>query len=159
MTQKQPSWKRKGYETREQYAAACRANKKTQAAALLATKTRNKAKDILRILWENAEFDKPQVKITRQNIMAEASCHLDTVKDALRQLKAEGSIVQLNPNGGRHVPGHYRLRVAGHDTTPSEEHVEAMKTRKDRDAAFRYMSAKFGPLRALEILGDPPEQD
>lgn len=54
-----PVWKSNNYKSQDEYAAACRGNRKTKLAALAATECKNAALDILRIIWDKVEFDKP----------------------------------------------------------------------------------------------------
>lgn len=155
MSNTPPKWKRSGYQNQQEYSAACRANKKTKQAALLATETQNKAYDILRIIWDEAEFDKPECTITKEQIMAEARCCLKVVKRALKQLRDEGSLKAIYIRGGRGIPTKYRLGVAGSAQTPSYMQIEEMRGKRDRDAAWRFLRDKFGPLKALEIMDEP----
>jgi len=159
VTKRPQKWKRKGYETEAEYRAACRAKQRTEKAALLATKAENKALEILRILWRKAEFDEPVVKITKEQIMGEARCGLTTVKEALRDLREEGSLKPIYLRGGRGLPAKYRLGVSGMSQTPSDEAIEAMQHERDREAAWRFLRDKYGPMKAMELLGDPPERD
>lgn len=159
MTKSTPKWKRKGYQTQAEYSAACRANKKTEKAALLATKTENTAYAILRLIWDEAEFDKPECTITKEQIMAKAKCSLDTVKDALKELRDEGSLKPIYIKGGRGIPAKYRLSVAGQAHTPSDEAIDAMQDKRDRDAAWRFLKNKYGPLKALEMMGGPEREE
>lgn len=155
---RQAAWKKKGYKSPEEYSAACRANRKTKKAALLATGTKNTAYDVLRFIWDEAEFDKPVCTFTQQQVMAGTRAGRDTVQIALRQLRAEGSIKPIYMKGGRGIPSKYRLGIAGQATTPSDEHLEVMEANRDREAAWRFLSAKYGPLKAIEILGEKPEE-
>lgn len=157
MTKSTPKWKRKGYQTQAEYSAACRANKKTEKAALLATKTENTAYAILRIIWDEAEFDKPECTITKEQIMASARCGLTVVKQALKELRDEGSLKEIYIKGGRGIPSKYRLSVAGQARTPSDEAIEAMQGKRDRDAAWRFLRDKYGPLKAMELMGNPDD--
>lgn len=154
---RQPAWQKKGYKSPDEYRAACRANRKTKKAALLATKATNKALEVLRFIWDEAEFDKPICTFTQQQIMAGTRAGRVTVREAMRLLREEGSIKPIYMKGGRGIPSKYRLGVAGQPTTPSDEHLEVMEANRDREAAWRFLSAKYGPLKAIEILGDKPE--
>lgn len=153
-----PKWKKKGYDTEADYRAACSATKKTETAAMAATKATNGASRVLQVMWAAAEFDRPSVTITKQQIMAKAPCSLSSVKRALKFLRDEGSIKPLkNWQGGSGVPTTWRLCVPGCKTTPADEQVEAMQAARNRDAAWNFLRAKYGPMKALEILGDPED--
>lgn len=153
---KPPKWERKGYKSEAEYRAACAATRRTRKAALLATEARrSSAKLVLMALWDRAEFDRPYVAVTKEQIMMDTGVALRAVKEALVTLRAEGSIVPVNLAGGRAVPGRYRLSVAGQTTTPSAEQFDQMQARKEREAAWSFLRQKYGPMRALEIMGDP----
>lgn len=155
---KPPKWERKGYKSEAEYRAACAATKRTKDAALLATKASKKSVRLaLRVLWGKAEFDRPIVAITKEQLMAEVDCSLPVIKQALAELRAEGSIIPINLKGGRGVPSRYRLSVAGHKTSPSQEQFDAMRAEKDREAAWRFLKDKYGPMRALEIMDGKEE--
>lgn len=92
--------------------------------------------------------------------MAEARCSLDSVKRAMAFLRAEGSIKQIKGfAGGRGVPTTYLLRVADVEKTPIDDQIAAMEAKRDREASWRFLKAKFGPLKALEIMGDPEGEE
>ncbi len=161
MTQKRPpKWQRHGYQNEAEYRAACSAARKTERAAMAASKATHAASRVLQIMWRAADFDKTIVTITKQQIMQKAPCSLDTVKRALKSLREEGSIVpQRNWQGGSGVPTTWQLRVAGQRSTPSDEQVKAMEAKREREAAWNFLRAKYGPLRALEMLGDPEDEN
>lgn len=156
MSKYQPKWKRLGFKDAGEYSGACRAKKKTQMAALIATKANGKTLDILRIMWERAEFHEPVVSVTKEQLMSDARCSLDTVKSAMAYLRSEGSIFPIYMRGGRGLPSKYRLKVAGYDRTPSDDHIEVMAAERDREAAWRFLKGKYGPVKALEILSENP---
>ena len=159
MTSKQPKWKRLGFQSDAEYRSACSAKRKTEKASLLASGVKNKAHGILRILWQNSEFHAPKVTTTKEQIMAEARCSILTVKDALRKLRDEGSIKPIKGfKGGSGVPTTYLLKVAGHEKTPLDERILAMEAKRDREATWRFLRGKYGPMKALEIMGDPEEE-
>lgn len=158
---RQPKWKRAGYQNEPEYRAACAATKKTENAAMLATKlTQSGYVRVLQVMWRAADFDKPRVTITKQQIMAKAPCSLSTVKRALKALRDEGSVIPLkNWEGGSGIATTWRLCIAGHASTPADEHIELMEAKRKRDAAWRFLKDKYGPAKALEIMGDPEEEE
>lgn len=159
MTKRPPNWQRKGFRTESEYKAACAATRETRKAALLCTKTKLGHKLVLKTMWEKAEFDRPFVTITKQQIMADLDMSLATVKRAWVELRAEGSIKPArNWSGGAKVATTWMLTVSGSNKTPAEAQIEFMKVKRDRDAAFKYLAHKFGALKAIEILGDPDEE-
>ncbi|PRZ47994.1 hypothetical protein [Tritonibacter scottomollicae] len=159
MTNKRaPKWQRQGYRSEDEYRAACSATRKTRRAAMAATKARYTTARILEKMWDDADFDKPVVTITKEQLMAKCGCGLTITKNALAELRAEGSIKPIKGwEGGRAKPTTWRLCVPGSNTTPADEQVQALEEARARDAAWRYLSGKFGPVKALEILGEPGE--
>ena len=159
MTSKQPKWKRLGFQSDAEYRSACSAKRKTEKASLLASRAERTTHTILRILWQNADFHAPKVTTTKEQIMAEARCSLDSVKRAVLFLRNEGSIKPIKGfKGGRGVPTTYLLKVAGHEKTPLDERIAAMEAKRDREATWRFLRGKYGPVKALEIMGDPEEE-
>ena len=161
---REPKWKRLGFSSEPDYRAACTANRKTRAAALRATKVRKLRGRILPAMWDRADFHQPIVTVTRENLMSDIGCSLHTVKEAWRELKAEGSIKPIrNTLGGRNNAVTFRLCVANlpDRDTPISRHADQLKEAQDRDAAWRFLKAKFGPVKALELLDErgetPPE--
>lgn len=156
MTRRPPNWQRKGYQSDAEYRAACAATRRTKMAALAATKSRKTGRLVLEKMWGRAEFDRPTVVVTKQQLMADVGCCLDTLRAVLRELRQEGSIKPVkNWQGGRGIPTTWALRVAGHETTPADTQVEGMKEARNREAAFRFLAGKYGPSKAIEILDGP----
>lgn len=88
--------------------------------------------------------------------MAETGACLNTIKAALKELREEGSIKPVhNVKGGRSLPTTWLLCVPGRAASPSQDRDEALQAARSRDAAWRFLSQKYGPARALEIMGDP----
>lgn len=161
MTMKRaPKWQKKGYQNESEYRAACAATRKTRRAAMAATKAHDGASRVLQVMWNEADFDKPRVTITKEQIMALAPCSLSTVKRALKELRAEGSIKPVkNWQGGRNIPTTWRLCIPGATTTPAEAQIEAMEAARNREAAWRFLKGKYGPVKALELMGDPDDEE
>lgn len=154
-----PLWRRKGYRSVEEYRAACSATRKTRRAAMAATKAAYSTARILEKMWDQADFDRPVVIITKEQLMGLCGCSLKTVKAALVELRAEGSIKPMKGwEGGRAKPTTWRLCVPGSDASPSDELVESMEAKRDREAAWNFLKGKYGPIKALEIMGDPGEE-
>jgi hypothetical protein len=152
---REPQWKRKGYQAEDEYRAACSATKKTQRAAMASTTARNGTSRVLQVMWSNAEFDAPRVTITKEQIMAKAPCSLSSVKRALKELRSEGSIKPVkNWQGGSGVATTWRLLVPGASSTPADDQIEAMEAKRNRAAAWSFLKAKYGPMKALELMGD-----
>jgi hypothetical protein len=106
-------------------------------------------------MWSNAEFDAPRVTITKEQIMAKAPCSLSSVKRALKELRSEGSIKPVkNWQGGSGVATTWRLLVPGASSTPADDQIEAMEAKRNRAAAWSFLKAKYGPMKALELMGD-----
>ncbi|MCE8508337.1 hypothetical protein KBY28_07720 [Ruegeria pomeroyi] len=158
MTGRAPNWKLKGYKSPEEYRAACGATRKTRRAAMAATKARNTTARILEKMWDQADFDKPRVTITKEQLMGLCSCSFWSVRSALKELRDEGAIKPVHGwEGGRGKATTWRLLVPGSSETPSELQVQLMEHARDRDAAWRFLSGKYGPMKALELMGDKPE--
>lgn len=156
---KRPGWVRKGYQNEAEYRAACAATKKTERAAKAASQATNGAARVLQVMWSAAEFDAPRVKITKQQIMAKAPCSLSSCKRALKFLRAEGSIKPMkNWEGGSGVVTTWRLCVPGSSTTPADDQIEAMEAKRKREAAWDFLKGKYGPVKALELMGDLDEE-
>lgn len=154
-----PKWKRSGYKSDEEYRAACSANRKTRRAAMAATKAKYTTARILEKMWDRADFDKPLVKVTKEQLMADCGCSLWSAKNALKELRDEGSVKPLRDwQGGRGVATTWRLCVAGGDTTPSDDQIKLMEAERERQAAWSYLAGKFGPMKAMEILGFSPDE-
>lgn len=127
---------------------------------MAATKTKKTAHLILEKMWSRAEFDRPTVVVTKQQLMADVGCCLVTLKAGLKELRSEGSIKPLqNWQGGRGVPTTWQLRVPGCAETPADAQVDALKEARDRDAAWRFLSSKYGPLKAMDIMGAKEDQE
>ena len=125
---------------------------------MAATKAGYTTARILEKMWDEADFDKPVVTITKEQLMAKCGCCLRSVKRALIELRDEGSIKPIKGwEGGRAKPTTWRLCVPGSNTTPADEQIHALEEARSRDAAWRYLKGKFGPVKALEILGEPGE--
>jgi len=94
---------------------------------LEATKASYSVYSVLQALCHAAEFDRPEVTITRTQLEKAARRSRNTVLDALRFLKAEGTIVPIkNPEGGRGNAVTYKLQVIGHEAqAPAQEPDEA----------------------------------
>lgn len=158
MTAKAPKWKREGFSTDAEYRSACSAKRKTEKASKAASPAAYAASHILKIMWNEADFHAPKVTITKEQLMMHARCSLFTVKRALIELRSEGSIKPIkNHRGGRGIPTTWRLCVAGCDHTPSDAQIEAMENKQSREAAFKFLSHKYGGLKALELMGDDGE--
>lgn len=160
MSARSPLWKRKGYPSDAEYKSACAATRMTRKAALAATSVKGLQLLLLEKMWNRAEFDRPSVTVTREQLMADTGCSLDSVKRAFRNLRAEGSIRPArNWKGGRGVPTTWLLRVAGVEQTPADVGAKAAQDARQRDAAWRFLAAKYGPLKARELMGPMPGQD
>lgn len=154
-----PKWQIKGYRSADEYRAACAATRKTRRAAMAASKSGYSTARILEKMWDEADFDRPVVTITKEQLMGLCGCSLKTVKAALVELRAEGSIKPMKGwEGGRAKPTTWRLCVPGTETSPSDEQVECMEAKRDRNAAWNFLKGKYGPLKALEIMGNPEEE-
>ena len=158
-SKRKPGWVKKGYQSEAEYRAACSANRKTRRAALAATKAKYLEARILEKMWDQADFDKPIVTITKEQLMALCGCSLWTVKRALSELRKEGSVKPMKGwEGGRAKPTTWRLCVPGAESSPSDENTQQMEAKRDREAAWRFLSGKYGPAKALEILGSTPDE-
>jgi hypothetical protein len=61
-----------------------------------------------------AEYDRPETTVTREFLATRLGYTIKTVKGALRELRAEGSIVPIAGfAGGRGIATTYRLEVVG----------------------------------------------
>jgi len=155
-----PKWKQKGYQTEDEYKAACSATKKTERAAMAATRATNGTSRVLQVMWSLAEFDAPRVKITKQQIMAKAPCSLSTVKRALKELRSEGTIKPVKDwQGGSGVATTWRLLVPGAASTPADDQIEYMEAKRKRAAAWDFLKGKYGPLKAMELMGEEESDD
>jgi len=151
-----PKWKKRGYRNEEEYRAACSATKKTRRAAMAATSAEYSTARILEKMWDEADFDRPHVVITKEQLMSLCRCSVQTVKIAWKFLRDEGSIKPVKGwEGGRGKPTTWRLCVAGRDVTPSDEQIKHMEAVRDREAAWNFLKGKYGPLKAMEIMGAP----
>lgn len=154
-----PRWKRLGFQNDGEYRAAISAKKRTEKAALAATSAKGETLHILENMWAAADYHAPRVTITKEQLMARCRVSVKTVKRAWKTLREEGSILPVaNWQGGKGVPTTFRLRVAGFDQTPSDAQVSNMEAKRDREAAWRFLRGKYGPMKALEILG-PEDQE
>ena len=157
--QRKPLWQRKGYRNADEYRAACAATRKTRRAAMAATKTGYTTARILEKMWDQADFDRPRVTITKEQIMSLCRCSLSSVKRAFIELRAEGAIKPMKGwEGGRAKPTTWRLCVPGSDASPSDDQLECMEAKRDREAAWNFLKGKYGPLKALELMGTPEEE-
>jgi hypothetical protein len=157
-TKRAPKWQRAGFASEAEYRSACAATRRTRKAAFLNTKAKLAQRLVLEAMWNKADFHRPVVTITKEQIMADAGCCYDTVRTSVRFLRNEGSIKPMkNWQGGRKVPTTWLLTVPGKEKSPSDDQMEIMETNRDREATWRFLSGKYGPLRAVEIMGDPPE--
>ncbi|WP_424829961.1 hypothetical protein [Ruegeria sp.] len=111
---------------------------------LAASEVIQSTKNVLLVLCWQAEFDRPEVSITKDQIMRRAGVSKSTVRRALRCLESVGSIeVIYNGLGGRSRCPTYRLLVAkkgghgepkgghdepkgGHDDPPTIESIDSM---------------------------------
>ncbi|KXF89960.1 hypothetical protein [Phaeobacter inhibens] len=159
MTQKRaPKWQRQGYRSDEEYRAACSATKKTRRAAMAATKAEYTTARVLEKMWDEADFDKPRVTITKEQLMGLCRCSLWSVKRALIELREEGSVKPYKGwEGGRGKPTTWWLSVPGGASTPVDDQIERMEAKRDREAAWNFLKGKYGPLKALELMGDPED--
>lgn len=128
---------------------------------MLATECRHGPRAVLEAMWRRADFHRPFVTITKQQIMSETLLTLWSVKRALLELREEGSIKAARGwEGGRGIPTTWHLRIANlpkGTSTPSEDHMRHMQDKRQRDAAFSYLAGRYGPMKALEIMGEPPD--
>lgn len=96
------NWEKKGYMSKRHYDAACATTRKIKNKVLAGTGARYAHKEVLRVMMEKGEFDRPAVTITRKQIEKHTGFDTNTVKAAYRVLKAEGSIKAIyNALGGR----------------------------------------------------------
>lgn len=155
-----PKWKRQGYLSDEEYRAACSATRKTRRAAMAASTARYATGRILNAMWDAADFDKPSVKITKEQLIEQTGYELSTIKKALRELRADGSIKpHKNWQGGRNIPTTWWLKVPGSIASIAEEQIEAMEAKRKREAAWQFLKGKYGPLKAMELMGEEEEPE
>lgn len=148
-----PLWTRHGFQSDQEYKAACAATRATRKAAFLNTRSKGAHQAILRAIWDKADFHRPVVTITREQIIEKTGCSLSTVRRALIDLRTEGSIKPIrNWKGGRSIPTTWLLSVPGQSNSPSDQHIAAREAEKAREAAWRFLSGKYGPAKALEIM-------
>ncbi len=113
---------------------------------------------ILEKMWDEADFDRPCVTITKEQLMALCRCSLHTVKMALKELREEGSVKPIKGwQGGRAKPTTWWLCIPGITTTPVDEQIQEIEEKRQREAAWQFLKGKYGPLKALELMGDPDE--
>lgn len=164
MTRSRPKWQRKGYASEAEYRARLSARAKTRNTALMATTVKATHRLIFEAMWNMGDFDSTQVVVTKQQLMAKANCSLDTVRRALRALREEGSIKPLkNWQGGAGVPTTWQLLVPGQNKTPLDRFAAKLEDEKNREAAWKFLKQKYGPLEALRIMDErgeePPASD
>lgn len=159
MTHSQPKWKRKGYKSEAEYRQRLSVRAKTRNAALAATSTRGYHYSIFEAMWAMGDYDTTQVVCTKQQLMAKVRCSLKTTRRALQNLRAEGAIKPLkNWQGGRHVPTTWQLLVPGQNKTPLDRFAAQMEEQNDREAAWRFLKDKYGPIEALRIMDERGEE-
>ncbi len=156
----QPKWKRVGFANDAEYRAACAATRRTKRAAFLATEAKLAHRLVLEVMWQRADFHRPFVKLTKRDIMEDAGLCLKTVQRSLKFLRNEGSVFPASGwEGGSGKATLWSLRVPGSKGTPAEEQIEYQKAKRDRDATWRFLSGKYGALKAIEIMGPPDSDD
>ncbi len=82
-------------------------------AVLKASSATHSARHVLHVMCWRAEFDRPEVTITKPQIAEETGLHVKTIREGIRALRTEGSIEVIhNRRGGRGNAPTYRLLVA-----------------------------------------------
>jgi len=90
--------------------------------------------------------------------MTDIGCSLCTIKEAWKVLKDEGSIRSVrNSLGGRGKAVTFRLGIAGRTDTPVSELTGRLEADAKRDAAWQFLKGKYGPIKAMEIMGERGE--
>lgn len=111
-------------------------------------------------MWQRADWHRPYVTLTKEQLMADLGLSLKTVQRAWQELREEGSIKPArNWQGGRSIPTEWYLAVAGQRSTPMDDHIEAQERKRNREAAWKFLRGKYGGIKALELMGDPEEQE
>ena len=124
-TKRAPKWQRVGFTNEAEYRAACAATRRTKKAAFLATGAHLAHRLILEVMWQNADFHRPFVKITKRDIMEHSGLSLKTVQRGLKFLRNEGSIFPVSGwEGGSGKATLWALRVSGSKETPADEQIE-----------------------------------
>lgn len=88
-----------------------------------ASASRNGTRQVLSEMCSEASFKKPEVKISKPQLVELTGLSINTVKAALRFLKSEGSIVQvLGGKGGHGVAPTYQLVIIqGDNSEPPQQ--------------------------------------
>lgn len=100
---------------------------------LAASKSRNGQRMVLLEMCRNAEFDRPEVTITKPQICNFTDLDRKTVQRAIRFLIEEGSIRAIrNPQGGRGVAVTYELVIVGGSQPDPQSESDRVRRRRDR---------------------------
>ncbi|DBA35682.1 TPA_inf: hypothetical protein gp_19 [Marinomonas phage YY] len=159
-TKRAPKWQRVGFANEAEYRAACAATRRTKKAAFLATGAKLAHRLVLEVMWQRADFHRPFVKLTKRDLMEDSGLCLKTVQRSLKFLRDEGSVFPASGwEGGSGKATLWALRVPGSKGTPADEQIEQQKDKRDREATWRFLKDKYGPLKALEIMGPPDSEE
>lgn len=84
------------------------------------SKSRHSTRLVLEILCRLAEFDRPEVTVTKPQLRDESGLCANTVRAAMRELREAGTIVPIkNKLGGRGNAVTYRLIAMAEDREPA----------------------------------------
>ena len=114
-------------------------------AVMAASSGTHSMKYVLEYMCWCSEWDRPEVTITKQQLVDHFGIHVKTVQKALSSLKNEGSIEVIhNGLGGRGNAPRYRLliRPKGEHNTPKGEHntpptIDSMNPMSERPGSGR----------------------
>ncbi|PIE10518.1 MAG: hypothetical protein CSA72_08405 [Rhodobacterales bacterium] len=113
---------------------------------LSASGSRLSARIVLQCLCHNAEFDRPEVTISRPQIAEQTLLCRNSILDALKILKEEGSITPIrNLAGGRGKAVTYRLQPAGQGATAGTNAAKEVGQGGLWDAVSDALRGQLGP--------------
>lgn len=115
------------------------------------SKARCGARSVLGVLCLRSEFDRPEVKITKDQLAEFTGLERKAVQKALRDLREEGVIVPIrNFEGGRGNAVTYRLEVVGQGDAETPKDDRAVRVRSMRQRLMAEDSRlTFGEAQAL----------
>lgn len=150
-----PKWKRAGFQNDAEYRSACATTRQTRKATFLRTRAKGCTLLTLEKMWLRADFHRPVVTLTKQDLVGDTRATLPTIKKALKFLREEGSVKPIkNWKGGKKVPTTWILKVPVSSESPADMNLEEIEAKRSREAAWRFLSGKYGPRKALEIMGE-----
>ncbi|QIE44467.1 hypothetical protein G5B38_02390 [Pseudohalocynthiibacter aestuariivivens] len=123
-------------------------------AVQAASAAKDGARNLLLLACIKCEFDRPEVTVTKDQACDFLNTSRSTVQRALRELKAEGSLVPIrNAVGGHGLATTYSIRIVGQGDTAASVVAEGRGTALDdeRERYFRAMARKHGAIKAAEF--------